>query len=79
MHAATLNLKVTPRRIISRAEAAQYCGLPLKQFEMVCPCQPVVLAAGRTGWDLADLDRWIDSVKDQRTSDTEALLERLGQ
>ena len=78
MSTTNLSIRVTPRRIVSREEAAQYCGLPSKYFETLCPCRPLEIAKGRRGWDLVDLDRWLDSFKEGSSFDAEALLEKLG-
>lgn len=60
---ATINLRVGPRRLLSRTEAAAYVGLPASRFERSCPVQPVELPGALRAYDLRDLDAWIDSLK----------------
>ncbi|MBB3999248.1 hypothetical protein [Aureimonas pseudogalii] len=62
MSAATLNIRVSPRRMLSAAEAAEYVGVPLKHFGQDCNVKPVEIS-GRRLYDLRDLDDWIDLIK----------------
>lgn len=63
MGAATLNLNVVEKRILSPSEAASYCGIPPRLFPKVCPVQPVQLAQKYQGYDKRDLDQWIEAEK----------------
>jgi hypothetical protein len=63
MPTATLNLRVGPRRMLSKRESADYAGLTVKQFEAQCPVLPVEYPNGVKAWDMRDLDNWIDSLK----------------
>jgi hypothetical protein len=37
MNAATFKIKILPRRMAKKGEAANYCGLPVKRFEADFP------------------------------------------
>jgi hypothetical protein len=67
MASATLSLRVAPFRLLTKAEAAHYCRRPIKKFEFQCPVSPIEMADGDRLWDVRDLDRWIDSLKNDRT------------
>lgn len=55
--------KVTAR-LLTKAEAASYCGVSVATFLMLCPVRPVALGAGKRleRYDLLSLDKWIDSL-----------------
>ncbi len=74
---ATLNVSVQPRRLLSTADAAAYCNLPLNVFRKVCPVAPVALTTGRQAFDMRDLDAWIDGSKNSAVDSDDALLDRL--
>lgn len=79
MASATLNLKVKPFRLLTKAEAAGYCARAPKTFEAQCPVPPIVMGNGDRLWDVHDLDRWIDSLKGGALSLSQAdYLARLG-
>lgn len=63
MASANLNIRVTPRRMLSMKEAAEYCGLPAKGFEKNCGVAPVEMREGIRLYDMRDLDSWIDGFK----------------
>lgn len=65
MTIATLNLHVAPYRLFSKAEAAHYCRSSPAKFEAQCPVTPVVMPGGDRLWDVRDLDRWIDGLKNE--------------
>lgn len=77
MSSATLNLRVQPYRLLTRAEAAHYCRRPVKKFEGQCPVRPISLPDGDVLWDVQDLDRWIESLKAGRGDDADAIIGRL--
>jgi len=77
--AATVKLKVIPRRIVKKSEAACYCCMPLKLFVAEFPYPPVSMPGGRELIDLHDCDRWIDSLKAGADDhDADAIIARLG-
>lgn len=78
MHSATLTFVVVPKRMLSRAEAAQHCGRPVKRFDVECPVTPVRFANGDLRFDVRDLDAWLDGLKGGGHDDSEAIVERLG-
>lgn len=63
MNIATLNLKTTPRRMLTEREAAEYCALPIKKFSHFCPVAPITFPGVPPRFDQKDLDHWIDSLK----------------
>jgi hypothetical protein len=79
MPSANLNLRVGPRRMLSKRESADYCGMPVRKFEAICPVAPVAFSDGLEAFDMHDLDNWIDSLKAGRGhDDADAILKRLG-
>ena len=78
MTSATLNIKVSPRRMLTGREAAEYCGLPFKRFQLECTVTPVEMPGGAKLYDMRDLDEWIDGLKSEIPSDDDAILGRLG-
>ena len=70
---ATLNLRVSPRRMLNAREAAEYTGIKAAQL----PVQPVELPNGKKLYDLRDLDAFLDGLKGEGESDHEAILGRL--
>jgi len=73
---ATLNLRVSPRRILKPAEAAAYCGMTLPKFKAEFPVAPIRLPGGGEGYDMRDLDDGIDRLKGGG-DDTVDILRRL--
>ena len=78
MATTTLNLRVQPYRLLTRAEAAHYCRRSVKKFEVQCPVHPLRMTDGDLLWDVQDLDRWIESLKSGKIDEAEAALARLG-
>lgn len=70
-----------PLRLLTKSQAARYCGLSVPTFDSVCPVRAIALGFGARmeRFDMRDIDRWIDSLKtpdgQQKTAD--ALLEAL--
>ena len=79
MSLATLQINVTPRRILTEREAALYCGHSLPKFKGRCPVTPVLFPSGEKKYDMRDLDKWLDELKGAEigTSDDD-ILKRLG-
>jgi hypothetical protein len=77
MPTATLNLTVVSKRMLTRREAAEHCGRPLKMFEVECPVSPIKFANGDLRWDVRDLDSWLDTLK-TGTDDVDSIVNRLG-
>jgi hypothetical protein len=77
MPSATLNLTVVSKRMLTKREAAEHCGRPLKNFEAECLVSPIKFANGDLRWDVRDLDAWLDSLK-AGMDDVEAIVNRLG-
>ncbi|MBB3562346.1 hypothetical protein FHX06_003677 [Rhizobium sp. BK512] len=70
-----------PARLLTKSQAASYCGLSLPTFGSVCPVRPIALGVGvrMERYDLRELDCWIDGLREAgnplRTAD--ALLDAL--
>jgi hypothetical protein len=77
MPSTTLNLHIQPFRLLTKAEAAHYCGLSTKKFESQCPVAPLEMADGNMLWDVHDLDRWIETLKNDVGDDASAIVARL--
>jgi len=79
MVTATLNLYMVAKRILSKTEAAHYCGMMVKRFEIDCPVRPIRYPNGDLRWDTRDLDHWLDGLKDSldQNDTTESMIERL--
>jgi hypothetical protein len=79
MSAATFKIKVLPKRMAKKSEAANYCGMPVKRFEAQFPFRPVSMPGGEELIDLQDCDRWTDSLKaGAGDADADAIIEKLG-
>lgn len=77
MSSATLNIKVSPRRMLNERESAEYCGIPPKRFSTTCPVTPVLLADQRR-YDMKDLDEWLDGLKSGAPNDDDTIIGKLG-
>jgi hypothetical protein len=66
---ATLNLTIVSKRMLTKREAAEHCGRPLKSFEIECTAPPVKFANGDLRWDIRDLDAWLDTFKSSADDD----------
>jgi hypothetical protein len=76
--AATLHFNLIQKRILDQQQAAVYVGLKSKKkFQAICPVQPIALGGGVMGYDVRDLDGWIDGLKHGAANDNVILLERL--
>lgn len=70
-----------PLRLLTKAQAARYCGLSVPTFGSVCPVRAIALGVGvrMERYDVIELDSWIDGLRNDgkpvRTAD--ALLEAL--
>jgi hypothetical protein len=74
-------------RLLTKKEAASYCGTSVATFGRMCPVRPIALQFGNPRllrYDLKDLDAWIDSLKnsdkaqDSPELDSDQYLARLG-
>lgn len=77
MASATLNIKVSPRRMLGAREAAEYCGIAPKRFPAECGVTPVAMPSGERRYDMRDLDAWLDSLKSGDTSGDDELIGKL--
>jgi hypothetical protein len=79
MSIATLNIRTTPRRMLTVREAAEYCGMVEKRFPIDCTVKPVAMPNSAKRYDMVDLDRWIEGQKSEiEMTSAEAMIARLG-
>ncbi|MDW9772744.1 hypothetical protein GOA89_13060 [Sinorhizobium meliloti] len=78
MATATLNLKVSPRRMLSLKEAADYCGLTAKRFPTECRVAPIAMPSGVRLYDMRDLDGWLDALKAGGADTDDDIIGKLG-
>jgi len=57
-----LRFQVFPR-LMTKAQAANYCGVCVESFAVNCPVEPIRIRSGEKGlrWDTHDLDEWMES------------------
>jgi hypothetical protein len=67
-----LSFQVFPR-LFNTAQAANYCGMGIERFAGNCSVKPVRVMPGDRGlrWDIQDLDKWIDRLKENSSTDSE--------
>jgi hypothetical protein len=49
----------------------------IEKIKAQCPVPPIEMADGDRLWDVRDLDRWIDSLKNDFGDDANAIVARL--
>jgi hypothetical protein len=49
-------------RMLTQAQAADYCGIGLKAFKSVCPIVPTLFRDGLARYDRCKLDNWLDGL-----------------
>lgn len=72
-----LNVKFSPRRMLNRKEAAEYCGLPASRFPANCAVAPVLMPHGSLLYDTQDLDAWLDAIKIGSSASDDEILGQL--
>jgi hypothetical protein len=60
---------ITPR-LMTRQQAASYCGISVATFSANCPVAPVALGEGKRleRYDVRALDAWIDNLREMTDS-----------
>jgi hypothetical protein len=76
MSTALVNLTVISKRMLSKREAAEHCGRSPKRFEIECPVGPVRFPNGDLRFDVLDLNKWLDSLKNW-DQDSDDIIRRL--
>jgi len=74
MSTATINLRLSPIRILSAKQASEYCGVDIKHI----PVSTVEVARGKHLYDLRDLDRYLDDLKNFHADTDDDIVRRLG-
>jgi len=70
MAVAIVQIPDTPTRLLKLKDAATYCQIPIKRFPAICPVTPLDLGSGLRAYDIKDIDRWIDSLKESEHPDS---------
>ena len=70
-----------PPRLLTRQQAAAYCGVSVGTFNHVCRVRPVALGAGARmeRFDIVEIDKWISNFhvkKDKNEVDWISILEK---
>jgi len=63
--------QITPR-LLTKSQAAHYCGLSASTFGGTCPVRPIALGHGvrMQRYDVWDINKWIDSLKEDKPART---------
>lgn len=72
----TVNLSIVAKRILTRRQAAEHCGRSLKRFEVECPVAPIRFPNGDLLYDVIDLGKWLENLKNN-SEDSEEIIKRL--
>jgi hypothetical protein len=53
-----------PPRLLTKAEAAAYCGVAVATFSTLCPVRPIALGADKRleRYDIVALNEWVDGL-----------------
>jgi hypothetical protein len=53
------------RRLLTKSQAATYCGLSVATFDVVCPVRPIALGEGARmrRYDVQKIDKWVDGLQ----------------
>jgi hypothetical protein len=54
-----------PPRLLSKTQAAAYCGVCPKIFDQVCPVKPIQLLERIPRYDRFALDQWMNTLDDR--------------
>jgi predicted DNA-binding transcriptional regulator AlpA len=57
-------------RLVTKSEAAAFCGISRAAFDRICPIQPIELESGNKRllrYDVEDIEDWIDGLKARST------------
>jgi hypothetical protein len=69
IHRVTAKIGILPR-LLTREQAAAYCGVSLPTFMGICPVLPIALGASKRleRYDLRALEQWIDTFSGDKPS-----------
>lgn len=58
---------IIPSRLLTKTQAAAYCGVSIAVFDQRCPVKAVSIGEGARmlRWDIRALDQWIDGLGGQ--------------
>lgn len=65
-------------RLLTKSQAAAYCGLSASTFGSVCPVKPIAFGEGvrMHRYDVRDIDTWIDGLK-QGGAENKSVLQQI--
>ena len=71
------NDNIAPR-LLTKSQAAAYCGLAPETFTVTCPVTPISLGVGvrMRRYDLHEIDKWIDGFK-QGKAENKSVLQQI--
>ena len=61
----------TEPRMLTQAQAADYCGVGIKTFKDICPVRATAMRDGLSRFDRFKLDEWLDSLSCERAMTTD--------
>ena len=66
-------------RLLNKGQAAAYCGVGLVTFDAICPVPAIAVGSGirLLRYDIMSLDKWIDSLSESRSMDSEDWLSKM--
>ena len=72
---------VPSKRLLTRAEAAAYCGVSLTSFDNICPVRSLALGADRRleRYDVQTLNEWIDRLGSSGSASEKTREDRLAE
>ena len=64
MLASNTDIAIVVPRLLTRQQAAAYCGVSVPTFSEICPTKAIALGTGKRleRFDRISLDRWISSL-----------------
>ena len=68
-HLSISDIGIVPR-LLTRQQAAAYCGISVPTFMLVCPISPVALGKGKRmeRYDIRSVDAWLDKLDNDGAS-----------
>ena len=68
-HLSISDIGIAPR-LVTRQQAAAYCGISVPTFMLVCPISPVALGKGKRmeRYDMRSVDAWLDKLDNDGAS-----------
>lgn len=74
MTSAMVNIRTSPRRMLTSLDAAEYCGIPVRYFFTQRSFPKMQMPNGSQLHDISDLDSWINGLKGDAQENDASLL-----